>query len=152
HLAAACIDVAPYIQRARVGDGAGDADRGEVDVVAPDAHVRVAAFGLDAVVPGVRDAVAVDVGVRVRESGGGEIVLAADAVVEVVAVLAVDLVPADHVVAAAIAERDRLRTGGMAPRPAVRAVARMMDAVSLHDQPLELPGLVARGAHAGLHV
>src|SRR5205085_10256571 len=98
-----------------VRHGARDADRGKVEIVAPDAHIAVAAFRLDAVVPRVRDAVAVDVGVGVGEAGGRKVVLAADGVVEVMPVLAVDLVPADDVVAAAVAEGDRLRPGRMAP-------------------------------------
>jgi hypothetical protein len=63
----------------------------------------------------VGDDVAVDVAVGVRKAGVGEIVLAADAVVEVVPRRAGDLVVADDVVAAAIADGDSLRPGGMAP-------------------------------------
>ena len=91
------------------------ARRGQVQVVAPDAHIAIAAFGLDAIVPCMRDLVAVDVGVGVREADVREVVLAADAVVEVVPVLAVDLVVPDHMVAAAVAVRNRLRPRGMPP-------------------------------------
>src|SRR5207237_424317 len=114
--------------------------------------VAVAALGLDAVVPRVRNAVAVDVGVCVREADVGKIVFAADRVVEVVPLFAVDLVVADDVVAAAVAVRDRLRAGGMVPRPAVRAEPRVVNAVALDDRALEPPGRVAHRAHARVHV
>ena len=40
----------------------------------------------------------------------------------------------------------------MVPRPAVRAVARVVNAVALDDRAFEPPGLVAHRAHAGIHV
>src|SRR6185295_1709753 len=113
--AAVLVDVAEDVDRPPVRHGGGDAGAGVVQGIAPDAHVLVAAFGFDRVVPRVRDDVAVDVAVGVRKAGVGEIVLAADAVVEIVAGRAGDLVVADDVIAAAIADGDALRAGGMAP-------------------------------------
>src|SRR5262249_23508319 len=82
--AAAVVHVAEDVQRAPLVDRARHTGVGVVGVVAPDAHVAVAALGLDAVIPGLRDLVLVDVGVVVREAGGREVVGAADAVVVVV--------------------------------------------------------------------
>src|SRR6185295_9528534 len=131
--AAAVVDVAEDVHRAPVRDGGRDAGAGLVEVVAPDAHVPVAAFGLDRVVPGVRDDVAVDIAVGVGKAGLGKIVLAADAVVEVMPRRAGDLVVADDVVAAAVAEGDALRAGGVSPRPAIGAVARIVNPVLLNN-------------------
>src|SRR5262249_4650473 len=110
------------------------------------ADVPAAAFCLDAVIPGLRDLVAVDVGVVVREAGVGEVVLAAEAVVVPVLLAggAVDLVVADHVVAAAVAEGDALRSERVrAAVAAVGAAARVVDLVALDDAAVE-----ARRAHA----
>src|SRR5258706_1568722 len=151
--AAMVVDVAEDVERSPMRDGAGDAGAGLVEVVAPDAHVAIAALGFDRVVPDVRHDIAVDIAVGVGEAGVGEVVLAADAVVVVVPIRARDLVVADDVVAAAVADGDALRARGMAIVPAVRAVARIVDPVPLDDQPLDLPWrATAVGPHAGIHV
>src|SRR5258706_11817704 len=151
--AAALIDVAEDVHRPPVRDGGGDAGAGLVEVVAPDAHVPVPALGLDRVVPDVRHHVAVDVAVGVGEARVGEVVLAADAVVVVVPRLARDLVVADYMVAAAAADGDALRAERVAPRPAVRAVARLVDAGALNDHPLQrFREAAAIGAHAGIAI
>src|SRR5690606_22900404 len=153
-LAAPGVDVAEEVDRPVVRDRGGDADGGAVDPVRPDAHVAVAALGLDAVVPGALHHVAVDVAVGAREAVLALVVLAADRIVEVaLRIVGDDLVEADHVVPAAVAERDPLRPGRMAERPAVRAVARVVDAVALdHDAlGLALPPAAAR-ADAGVEV
>src|SRR5207237_1457876 len=59
HLAAARINVPEDVQRSVVRHRARHARRGQVQVVAPDTHIAIAAFGLDAIVPGMRDLVAV---------------------------------------------------------------------------------------------
>src|SRR5204863_3143583 len=95
--------------------------------------------------------VAVDVAVVVGEAGGGEVVGAADAVVEVVVeVGARHFVVADHVVAAAEVEAHALRAGRMRRVPAVRAVARIVDLVPLHGDALQRQDPFA--AHAGVVV
>src|SRR5260221_755865 len=151
--AAAVVDVVDHVQRSAVHDRARHAGVGVVRIVAEHPHVLAAAFRLDGVIPGFRDLVAVDVGVVVREAGGGEVVLAADAVVVVVlhAARAVDLVVADHVVAAAVAEGDALRSErvGVAV-PAVGAVAWVVDLVALDDAAVE--GGRAHAADPGLAV
>ena len=52
--------VAPHVERSDRGRLVGDGDEHLVEIVAPDAHVAVAALGLDTVVADLRDAVAVD--------------------------------------------------------------------------------------------
>src|ERR1700750_2760600 len=109
---------------------------------------------LEPVVPVLGDPVAVDAGGGVREAGGREVVLAADAVVVVMLLpaRAVDLVEADHVVHAAETEGDALRTGRMAPVPSVRPVAPVVDLVVLDDEAVHRAGAAAEAAHAGVHV
>ena len=151
-LPAAVVDVAEDVDRADLRHGCRHTGGGPVEIVAPDAHVAVRALGLDGVVPGVHDDVAVDVGVAVREADVGEVLLAADRVHEVAALVAVDLVEAEDVVAAALAEEDRVRAGGVALRPAVGAVARVVDLVVLDDHALQARALAAIGGDARVHV
>src|SRR5687768_15191846 len=155
---AAVLDVAENVDRAAVRHGGGDADCRLVNVVAPDAHIAVGAFGFDRVVPGVRDPVAVDVAVLVREADVGEVVAAAERVVQVLgAVGAVHVVVAQHVVAAAVLQGDSLRSGRVAEVPAVGGVARVVQLVALDDEALDLVAEVAAvrvdrgiGVHADL--
>ena len=149
--AAAVVHVAEDVHRADADHGGSHARAGLVHVVPPNAHVAVAALGLDAVVVRLREHVAVDVGVVVREAGRGVVVLAADRIVIEIPVRRGDLVVAEHVVAAAVRERDALRAGRMAAIPAVRRVARIVDLVALDHDALEAEVVAAR-ADAGIHV
>ncbi len=133
----AVVDVAEDVERAHGIDRARHARRGVVEVVAPHAHVLVAALDLEAVIPRHLHAVAVDVAVLVREARGREVVLAAHAVVEMV-LAAVDLVPAVDVIAAAVAEGDALGARGVAIGPAVGGIARIVDPVALDRHAREL--------------
>ncbi|OPZ12202.1 MAG: hypothetical protein BWZ10_02108 [candidate division BRC1 bacterium ADurb.BinA364] len=144
------LDVAPEIQRADMRGCRGDGHHAVVQVIAPDAHVAVAALGLDGVVPTMFETIAVDVRVAVGRAGAAIVRSAADDVVVVVVFVGPDFVVADHMVAAGVEKRNALRTVGMPSAvsaigvhglaifvPAVGVVARMMDAVALDDEPLD---------------
>ena len=146
--AAAVVDVAEHVRRADGHGRGGDAGRSVVDVVAPHAHVYAAAFGLDAVVPGVLHAVAVHVAVGAGPPLVRVIVAAADGVhVVVLLVGAPHFVVADDVVAAALVRGDRVRAGRVAPIPAIGAVARVVHFIALDDVAINVAHVVvaARG-------
>src|SRR3954469_9172758 len=142
-LAAAVVHVAVDVDRAGGDRRGGDARRRVVHVVTPHPNVGVAAFHLDGVIPGALHAVAVHVAVGAGPALRAVIVAAADGVhVVVLLVGAPHLVVADDVVAAALVRRDGVRAGRVAPVPAVRAVARVVDFVALDDVAVHIAHVV----------
>jgi hypothetical protein len=116
---------APHVKRADRGGGVGDRHEHTVEIVSPDAHVAVRAFGLDRIVVHVRYPIAVDVRIGPGEALRAEVVRSADAVHEV-----------------------RMQPAVRGGLPWVRAVARVHDAVGT----LRVVGSCSSGKGCGVAV
>ena len=95
------------------------------------AYILMTSVELDVVVVAVNHVVSVHVGVTVDASVGGKVSYTLDGIVEAVGVTADKVVVADDRGVVRLVEHDRLRTCGVAVKPAVRPVAGWVDEATL---------------------
>src|SRR5690242_1141236 len=94
--------VTENIDRPHRGRGGGDVHQGVVNVIAPDPHVHVGPFALDAVIPAVGDDIAVDVRVAVGAALKAEVVGTANSVVKAMILGGLECVVPNNVASASV--------------------------------------------------